>query len=57
MNVDRAAEFYGFDDGERAEYVALQRRLASDPVLLKKFVRAQRRFMRAARMSPTIKSK
>lgn len=54
---DAAAAHFGFDEAERAEYLALQRRLAGNPRLMKQLVKRQRRIMKAQRMSPTIKSK
>lgn len=56
-HADAAQEHYGFDDGERAEFLKMQRALAGDPALLKKLIKRQQRFARAQRMSPTIKTK
>lgn len=57
VHADAAAEHYGFTDGERDEFLKMQRRLAGDPALLKKLIKRQQRFARAQRMSPTIKSR
>lgn len=56
-HADAAAEHYGFTDGERDEFLKMQRRLAGNPALLKKLIKRQQRFARAQRMSSTIKTK
>lgn len=57
VQADAAALHYGFTDEERAEWLRVQTAIASNPALRSKIVRRQRRFMRAQRMSPTIKTR
>lgn len=56
-HADAAAEHYGFTDGERDEFLKMQRALAGNPALLKKLVKRQQRMLRAQGMSSSIKTK
>ena len=55
--ADEATFKYGFSPGERAAWLETQRRVLAEPSFAKKVQRRQRKFTRAQRMSPTIKTR